>query len=48
MDCKEEREGPAAMEPVSLEFTLIGLGHGSLLESETSWHPSLYRVVGVC
>lgn len=36
------------MEPVCLEFTLIGLGHGSLLESETFWHPSLYGVVGAC
>lgn len=48
VDCNEEREGPAAMEPICLEFTLIRLGQGSRLASEPFWHPPFYRVVGAC
>lgn len=46
VDCDAEREGPAAMEPICLEFTLISLGHGSLLVPEPFWASFSLRVSG--
>lgn len=46
--CDGRREGRAAMEPISLECTLSGLGHGSLLASEPCWRPSPTRLEGEC